>query len=161
MTVSSSLQLFSLLWAAAAGALCGAMAAVMSAVGRRFRPGRGLVMAGDLLFWLLCGGVIIWLSLRMGDGGIRVCQLITAACFMALYLLCLGGLTRRLTDAVLGVLGVILSPLFFLGRGVKLYIADVKQKIGQIYTKIRRFAKHSTSVGKVRKKIRKNYKKMI
>ncbi len=161
MTVSTTAQLFSMLWGLLSGAVCAAAAAVIGAVRQELKPGPVLTMAADLLFWIFSASAVICINLKFGDGSVRLYQLLAAACGFALYLLCLGGLTRRLARLAMKGLRLILRPAFFLLRGIRLYFNDIICKIKNVFNKIKRGFARFASAGKMRKKIQKNYKKML
>ncbi len=161
MTVSAAVQLMALLRGLLTGGACGALAAVMNAVRERLRMGRGLSMVWDLLFWLLCGLTVVLVDLRMGGEPFRGPQLIAAVCGLVLYLLTLGRLTERLTGLVMTGIRFALSPVFFLGRGLRLYLGAWAEKARSLFLLGRRRLRRRSSADRVRKKIRKNYKKML
>ena len=161
MTVSTGVQLMSLLLGLLTGGACGALASVMNAVRERLRFGRGLSMLWDLLFWLLSGLTAVWADLRFGEESVRGLQLVTAVCGLVLYVLILGRPTEWAAGLVLKGLGIALSPVLFLGRGLGLYLGAWAGKAHALGGLIRRRLRRRASAGKIRKKIQKNYKKML
>ena len=161
MTVSNTGQLMGLLCGLMAGACCGLMAGIVNAMRKELRLGTFLTGAADLMFWMLAGIVTVWINLRFGDGSVRIYQLIAAACGLLLYMLCLGRLTERAAGLALRGIKLVLSPAAFLLRGIKLYISAAAGRLGELRDLVRKTLDRIESAGKVRKKIRKKYKKML
>ena len=161
MTVSNTGQLIALLCGMIAGAGCGAAAGVINALRSELRLGKFLGGAADLLLWIFAGVSMVWINLRFGDGSVRVYQIIAAVCGMVLYMLCFGRLTERAAGLVLRGIKLLFSPLAFLMRGIKLYLGAIAQKIRDKRDFIKRTFDRKASAGKVRKKLRKKYKKML
>lgn len=160
MTVSSLHQLSFLCMSIAAGALTGVLYNLLAAVRER---GGGLAGAflTDLLFWLAAGTALVYMSLRFNDGGIRGYQIFGAFCGFLIHGLCFGRLTMKLSRLIVKILAAVLYPLFFLIRGVGLYLRHINEKWRSLILKARQTAKRVAAPGKTRKKIRKKYKKLL
>ena len=161
MTLSAAQQLMVLLYGLATGAVCAVMSCVFNAAREELRLGTVLSMVCDLLFWILVGVTVVWMNLRFGDGSVRIYQILAALCGFLLYTLLPGKLTEKAARLIFRGIKLLLSPVAFLYRGVVLYIGKIKQNIGRIGEHVKKNFSRITSIGKVRKKIRKNYKKML
>lgn len=161
MTVSAAQQLMILLYGVITGAICAAMACVLNAAREELRLGTTLSMVCDLLFWIFAGVTVVWMNLRFGDGSIRIYQILAAICGFLLYTLLPGKLTEKAARLILRGIKILLSPAVFLWRGVTLYVKKIREKAGAFTDRIKKSLERAASAGKVRKKIRKNYKKML
>lgn len=161
MTVSNTGQLMALLYGVLAGAGCGAVAGIINALRSELRLGSFLKGAADLLFWVFAGVIVVWVNLRFGDGSVRIYQILAAVCGLLLYTLCLGRLTERTAALALRGIKLLFSPLAFLLRGVRFYLEKGVGKLKKLRDYIKKTMGRMSSIGKVRKKIRKKYKKML
>ena len=161
MTVSNTDQLMTLLYGVLAGAVCGALACVLNAFRNELKLGKFLSTAADLLFWLLSGVIVVAVNFSFGDGSVRVYQIFAAVGGLLLYALCLGRLTEKAASLILRGIKLVLYPAVFLLRGIRLYIGAIAQRLAGLRGIVQRARARIDSVGKVRKKIRKKYKKML
>ena len=95
------------------------------------------------------------------DGGIRGYQLLGAACGFALHYLCLGQISLPLARAVVRAAAIALFPAAFLLRGLGLYVKHIYGKARTMLLKICQSGKRVSTSRKRRKKIQKNYKKLL
>ena len=161
MTVSAAQQLMTLLLGVATGAVCAVLSCVLNAAREELRLGDGLSMVCDLLFWVLAGVIVVWSNLRFGDGSVRIYQILAAVCGFTLYALLPGKLTEKAARLVFKGIKLLLSPVVFLYRGAVLYVSKIAQNIKATGEYIKKRLGRAASAGKIRKKIRKNYKKML
>lgn len=160
MTVSSLHQLSFLCMSIAAGALTGVLYNLLAAVRERGGGWAGAFIT-DMLFWVAAGTALVYMSLRFNDGGIRGYQIFGAFCGFLIHGLCFGRLTMRLCRLIVKVLAAVLYPLFFLVRGVGLYLRHINEKWHIVILKGRQAVRRAMAPGKTRKKIRKKYKKLL
>ncbi len=161
MTVSSLNQLQLFLIGALTGAVCGAAGCFLSAVRSRYGAGGAIAALTDLAFWLFAAAALIWTGLRFNSGEIRAYQIFAAVCGCVLYGLCFGKITAKLSELVLKAVGIVLSPAAFLMRGFCLYVKSIAAKINKMRIKIGKNLSRRKTASTMRKKIRKNYKKML
>lgn len=161
MTVSSLEQLSALLYGVLAGVICGATASAVNGFREELKFPTAVSMALDLLFWVFAGALMVWFSLRFGDGGIRGYQILAAVCGFCLHGLCLSRLTEKGARMLARLCRLLLSPAAFLMRGARLYIEKIYKKITFALKRVKNGIGRSTQADRVRKKIQKNYKKML
>lgn len=159
MTVSSLHQLNFFLFSIAAGGALSFLYCFMAEVRRR--SVRGSSAAADILFWAAAAATVIASGLMLNDGGIRGYQLFGTVCGFILHSLCMGSFSARLCRILVEILAKLLSPLFFLCRGIYLYAANTLHKLSITVCKIKQNRQKMTARNKTRKKIRKKYKKML
>ncbi len=161
MTVSSLYQLQVLMYGALAGVVCAGTASLVKGLGQELRLPSAVRAVLDLLLWVFAGGVVVWFSLSFGDGSVSGYQILAAVCGFLLYWLCLGRITEKGARLLGRLLRLIFAPAAFLLRGVKLYIEKIYKNLSSVLCHVHSLVKRSTSAAKTRKKIQKNYKKML
>lgn len=123
------------------GVACGILYDMFRILRRIFNPGTGVILALDIIFWILCAVITFGMLFYVNYGRIRWYEWLGLAIGAGAYMVSASPLV---TDGgtsffmfLLRVLKLVCSPLFFLVSKLKLMFCRIKGKISKKITKNR------------------------